>query len=198
MKVETTPIAGVKILTPACFRDERGFFLESFQSRRYSEAGIGDIFVQDNHSRSSGGVLRGLHYQVRRPQAQLVTILSGRIFDVTVDLRRGSPGFGRWFGIELSDAEPKQIYMPPGIAHGFCVLSASADVHYKVTRPYDAGDDAGIVWNDPDIGVRWPADRFTIGARDAAFPMLRDVPPHRLPQTEPMDRKTSAETEKHS
>ena len=131
------------MLEPRCFRDERGFFLESFQQARYREAGIADAFVQDNLSRSSKGVLRGLHFQVRRPQAQIVTVVRGRIFDAVVDLRRNSATFGRWFGTELSDDGPRQIYMAPGFAHGFCVLSDIADLHYKVSSLYDAEDESG-------------------------------------------------------
>ena len=172
------------MLEPRCFRDERGFFLESFQQARYREAGIADAFVQDNLSRSSKGVLRGLHFQVRRPQAQIVTVVRGRIFDAVVDLRRNSATFGRWFGTELSDDGPRQIYMAPGFAHGFCVLSDIADLHYKVSSLYDAEDESGICWNDPGIAIAWPIASPTVSKRDSAYPKLQDVAAARLPHVE--------------
>lgn len=181
MKVETTGIAGLLVITPQTFADDRGFFYESFQRERYRDAGIADDFVQDNHSRSAQHVLRGLHFQVNRPQAQLVSILRGTVFDVTVDVRPGSPTFGRWFGLELSDQKPCQIYMAPGIAHGFCVLSEIADLHYKVSRYYDPADEGRIIWNDPDIGIAWPISDPVIAPKDAASPRLRDLSPDRLP-----------------
>lgn len=182
MRVEATGIAGLLVITPQTFADERGFFLESFQRERYRDAGITDDFVQDNHSRSARSVLRGLHFQVNRPQAQLVSILRGTVFDVTVDVRPGSPTFGRWYGVELSDQKPCQIYMAPGIAHGFCVLSEMADLHYKVSRYYDPGDEGRIIWSDPDIGIEWPISDPVIAPNDAASPRLRDLPPDRLPR----------------
>jgi dTDP-4-dehydrorhamnose 3,5-epimerase len=187
MIIKDTPLTGLKLVEPACFRDERGFFLESFQLERYRAAGIEDVFVQDNHSRSNGGVLRGLHYQIKSPQAQIVTILRGRVFDVAVDLRPGSPTFGRWFGTELSDAEPRQVYMAPGFAHGFCALSDVADLHYKVSRIYNASDDGGVLWNDPDLGIQWPVSAPQVVARDAAFPRLRELTPDRLPHFPPVE-----------
>lgn len=174
-------MAGLLLIEPRCFRDERGFFLESFQCDRYQAAGIVDSFVQDNHSRSVKGVLRGLHFQVRWPQAQIVTVMHGSIFDVAVDLRPGSPTFGRWFGAQLSEDGPRQMYMAPGFAHGFCVMSDVADVHYKVSRNYDHADEGGILWNDPDIGINWPVDAPNVAKRDAAFPKLRELKPERLP-----------------
>lgn len=184
MRIEKTGLAGAFVIEPRRYEDERGFFLESFHSVRYRGFGILDDFVQDNHSRSAKGVLRGLHFQVRHPQAQIVTVMRGRIFDVVVDLRRSSPSFARWAGIELSDGGPCQLYMAAGFAHGFCVLSDMADLHYKVSRLYKAGDEGGILWSDPDIGVRWPVAAPVISARDAAFPRLRDLPRERLPQLE--------------
>lgn len=182
MKIELTPLDGILVIEPRRFRDERGFFLESYQSERYKGAGIPDIFVQDNHSHSNKrGILRGLHFQVKRPQAQIITVFRGCIFDVVVDLRSGSPSFGQWFGVKLSDEGPRQIYMAPGFAHGFCVLSDNADVHYKVNRVYDHDDEGGMLWNDPDIGVRWPVDSPYLLARDSAFPRLRDLRPDQLP-----------------
>jgi len=182
VRVEQTGLAGLLVIEPARFTDERGFFLETFQQPRYRDAGILDEFVQDNHSRSVQGVLRGLHFQVTRPQAQIVTVMRGRIFDVSVDLRRGSPTFAKWFGIELSESGPRQLYMAPGFAHGFCVLSEFADLHYKVSRIYDHADEAGLFWNDPEIGVRWPLQTPVVSARDAAFPRLRDIDGTKLPQ----------------
>lgn len=155
--------------------------MESFSLPRYRELGIDGDFVQDNHSRSVRGVLRGMHFQVKRPQAQIVTVIRGRIFDVAVDLRHGSPTFGKWFGAELSDSGPRQMVMAAGFAHGFCVLSEVADLHYKVTRLYDPQDEGGLAWNDPDVGVAWPIVPTAIGARDAAYPRLRDLARDRLP-----------------
>ena len=186
MDVRPTGISGVLVLEPRSFADERGFFLESFQRPRYRELGIEGDFVQDNHSRSVKGVLRGMHFQVKRPQAQIVTVIRGRIFDAVVDLRPGSATFGKWFGTELSDSGPRQVYMAPGLAHGFCVLSDVADLHYKVTRTYDAHDEGGLSWNDPDVGIQWPIDPSSVGARDAAFPRLRDLGRDRLPQDPPV------------
>ncbi len=182
MRVEQTGLAGLLVIEPICFADERGFFLETFQQPRYRAAGILDDFVQDNHSRSVKGVLRGLHFPVKRPQAQIVTVMRGRIFDVGVDLRHGSPTFARWFGVELSDDGLRQLYMAPGFAHGFCVLSDFADLHYKVSRIYDRADEGGILWNDPDIGVRWPVQEPIVSARDAAFPRLRELDSSHFPR----------------
>jgi len=181
MRVKLVSLPGLKLIEPQCFADERGFFLESFHAKRYGESGISDSFVQDNHSRSVQGVLRGLHFQVANPQAQIVTVIRGRIFDVAVDLRPDSSTFGRWFGIELSDKGPRQIYMAPGFAHGFCVLSEIADLHYKVTRFYDRHDEGGLIWNDHDIGIDWPIRDPTISMRDRSYPRLRDLDRKRLP-----------------
>jgi dTDP-4-dehydrorhamnose 3,5-epimerase len=182
MRVVNTELRGALIIEPRCFGDERGFFLESFQSLRYREAGIVQEFVQDNHSRSAKGVLRGLHFAIKHPQAQIVTVIRGKIFDVIVDLRRSSTTFGRWFGAELSDEGPRrQIYMAPGFAHGFCVLSEIADVHYKVSRFYDHTDEGGILWKDPQIGIRWPIANPIVSARDSAYPTLRQLDRATLP-----------------
>lgn len=181
MQIEQTTLSGVLVIEPRCFRDERGFFLESFQLARYRDAGIVDDFVQDNHSRSSEGVLRGLHFQVVQPQAQIVTVMHGRIFDVAVDLRRKSATFGHWVGVELSDDGPRQIYMAPGFAHGFCVLSEIADLHYKVSRNYESGDEGGVVWSDPEIAIDWPIQSPIVSRRDAAYPNLRALNAESLP-----------------
>lgn len=185
MLVVETKLNGALVIEPRCFGDKRGFFLESFQSTRYREAGIVDTFVQDNHSRSAKGVLRGLHFTIKHPQAQIVTIMRGRIFDVVVDLRKSSPTFGRWFGTELSDEGPRrQIYMAPGFAHGFCVLSEVADLHYKVSRLYDHADEGGIIWNDPQIGIHWPIANPIVSARDSSYPTLRHLDGQTLPHVD--------------
>ncbi|CAN1525462.1 RfbC dTDP-4-dehydrorhamnose 3,5-epimerase and related enzymes [Methylophilaceae bacterium] len=181
MIINTTPLNGLLVIEPKCFKDERGFFLETYQAERYHEAGIVDTFVQDNQSRSIKGVLRGMHFQVQYPQAQIVTVLRGRIFDVGVDLRPVSPTFGKWFGVELHDDGPRQIYMAPGFAHGFCVLSDWADLHYKVSRKYDANDEGGLYWNDTDVGIEWPIDKPIVTIRDAIFPKLNELTSIRLP-----------------
>jgi len=187
MKVERTRLSGFLVLEPKCFRDQRGLFLESFQRERYRELGILDDFVQENHSRSIKHVLRGMHFQVKKPQAQIVTVMSGRIYDVVVDLRPGSATFGQWSGTELSDEGPRQVYMAPGFAHGFCVLSEVADLHYKVGRYFDRDDDGGLLWNDPDVGIHWPISNPIMLARDAAFPRLSELTPSRLPHDPPVE-----------
>jgi dTDP-4-dehydrorhamnose 3,5-epimerase len=187
MIVKKTGLKGVLLIEPKRFSDRRGMFLESFHEARYQSAGITETFVQDNHSRSFKGVIRGLHFQIKRPQAQIVTVMRGRIFDVGVDLRSNSPTFGRWFGAELSDEGPSQIYMAAGFAHGFCVLSDVADLHYKVSRYYDADDEGGLIWNDPDIGISWPEQAKLNSARDAAFPRFRELSAEALPHDPAME-----------
>ena len=181
MRLNETGLAGLLLVEPSFYHDERGFFLETFQLERYRLAGITDEFVQDNHSRSVKGVLRGLHFQVKRPQAQIVTVMRGHIFDVTVDLRRGSSTFAKWFGVELSDDGIRQIYMAPGFAHGFCVLSENADLHYKVSQYYNRHDEGGVLWCDPDIGIRWPVAAPNVSERDGSYPKLRDTDQEQLP-----------------
>lgn len=181
MRVTAAPIAGLLVIEPDRFADSRGQFLESYQRERYARAGVADDFVQDNVSRSVKHALRGLHFQVRRPQAQLVTVMRGHVFDVTVDLRSGSPTFGHWFGVDLSEAGPRQLYMAPGFAHGFCVLSDGADLHYKVSRIYDPHDDGGLLWSDPDLSIAWPVEVPLVSPRDSGFPPLRDLKPSQLP-----------------
>jgi dTDP-4-dehydrorhamnose 3,5-epimerase len=187
VEVRETGLSGLLLIEPRCFGDERGFFLESYQAKRYAEAGIRDEFVQDNQSRSTRGVLRGMHFQMKRPQAQIVTVLRGRVFDVGVDLRPGSATFGKWFGAELSDTGPRQLYMAPGFAHGYCVLSEVVDLHYKVSRYYDPADEGGVLWNDPDIGIRWPDILPQISLRDAGYPNLRQLGVDRLPHFPPVE-----------
>jgi len=181
MRIQQTGLQGLLVIEPKRFSDQRGFFLESFQELRFRDAGITDNFVQDNHSRSRRNVLRGLHFTVKAPQAQIVTVIRGQIFDVAVDLRSASPSFGRWFGTVLSEDGPSQIYMAPGFAHGFCVLSDFADLHYKVSRAYDPSDEGGVLWNDPDIGIRWPIKEPSVSDRDLSYPTLRELDPARLP-----------------
>ena len=187
MKIIETPMEGLLLVEPRVFSDDRGFFLETYQRDRYVEAGITDNFVQDNLSRSKKGVLRGLHFQVKRPQSQLVSVVRGIVFDVVVDVRPSSPTFGQWYGVELSDINARQLYMAPGFAHGFCVLSDWADFKYKVDRKYDHGDEGGLVWNDPEVNIKWPLKDLQIISRDASFPMLRNIPLNRLPSSPPQE-----------
>ena len=156
-------------------RDARGFFLETYNARRYAAGGITGPFVQDNHSRSARGTLRGLHAQVQRPQGKLVRVVEGEIYDVALDIRRGSPAFGRWVGMRISGEDFRQLWIPPGFAHGFCVLSEVAHVEYKCTELYDASDEVSIAWNDPDIGIDWPVTDPVVSAKDARAPRLRDA-----------------------
>jgi dTDP-4-dehydrorhamnose 3,5-epimerase len=172
--VADTDLPGVKLITPRVFGDDRGFFLESWNARSFAEAGLDVPFVQDNHSRSARGVLRGLHYQLANPQGKLVRVTQGAVFDVAVDIRRSSPYFGRWTGHVLSGDNRQMLFIPPGFAHGFLVLSDSADFLYKCTTLYDPPSDRSLAWDDPDIGIDWPLDGLTplLSAKDAAAPRL--------------------------
>lgn len=154
--VETCEIEGLKIITPTVLGDARGYFCETYQYEDYKAAGISEVFVQDNQSASKKGVLRGLHFQIEHPQAKLVRVLRGEVFDVAVDLRQGSPTYGQWHGVILSEENKKQFFVPRNFAHGFLVLSDYAEFFYKVTDYYHPGDEGGIIYNDPAIGVRWP------------------------------------------
>ena len=174
--VTQTSLPGVVIVEPRVFDDERGFFMESFNARDFADAGLPTTFVQDNHSRSTRGVLRGLHYQYPAWQGKLVRALVGEIFDVAVDIRRGSPHFGEWFGLTLSAENRKQLYAPPGFAHGFCVLSDVSEMAYKCTSLYAPADDAAVLWNDPNIGIEWPIKDPILSQKDAAAPALADLP----------------------
>jgi len=188
IKVNKTPLEGFLIVELQTFKDNRGFFLETFQENKYKEAGIMDKFVQDNQSRSSKGVLRGLHFQVKRPQAQIVTVMRGRIFDVGVDLRQNSSTFGQWHGVELSDDGQRQVYMAPGIAHGFFVLSDLADLHYKVSRFYDPNDECGMIWNDSETNIDWPSITPLIHQRDATYQSISQlIDSHKLPHNPPVE-----------
>lgn len=163
--------------------DERGFFLETWNRRRYLAAGFPDVsFVQDNHSRSRKGVLRGLHYQIRHPQGKLVRVSRGRVFDVAADVNPDSPTFGQWVGVELSDRNHRQLWIPAGYAHGFCVLSDEADCEYKCTAFYDPEDEGGIVWNDPTLSIDWPVSNPLVSAKDAVLPSLDTVERSWLPR----------------
>ncbi|HTQ68825.1 MAG TPA: dTDP-4-dehydrorhamnose 3,5-epimerase [Solirubrobacteraceae bacterium] len=179
MRLHPTSIAGLVAIEPDRHGDERGFFAETYRYGWHEQAGIpaGDVFVQDNHSRSGRGVLRGLHLQLGDGVAKLVRCARGRIFDVGVDLRRGSPTYGRWAGVELDDEGLRELYVPVGFAHGFCVLSDVADVVYKQSGYYDPELERAIAWDDPEIGVRWPlpARELIISARDRAAPGLAEV-----------------------
>ena len=156
MKVIDTSIADVKLIEPKVFGDHRGFFLETYQQERYADVGIDLPFVQDNHSRSAKGVLRGLHFQKTKPQGKLVRVVSGEVFDVAVDIRKSSPSFGKWEGVILSAENKRQFWVPPGLAHGFLVLSDYADFEYKCTDYYDPADEGALNWADSDIGIHWP------------------------------------------
>jgi len=162
----------VLLIEPDVFPDPRGFFMETFHSIKYAEHGLPAVFLQDNHSRSSRGVLRGLHYQLKNPQGKLVRVVSGEVFDVAVDIRRGSPWFGKWVGAILSEENHRQMYVPPGFAHGFCTLSESADFLYKCTDLYAPGDEYGIAWDDPEIAIKWPEMDYLISDKDLANPLL--------------------------
>lgn len=184
MTVTDTPLPGVKVVHPVVHRDDRGCFVETYHERRYAEAGVRATFVQDNHSRSAKGTLRGLHMQVQHPQAKLIRVASGEIFDVAVDVRVGSPTFGRWFGVLLSDANFAQLFVPEGFAHGFAVVSDVAEVEYKCSAFYEAADEIAIRFDDPAIGITWPVTAPTLSRRDAAAAPLADLL-HRLPKFAP-------------
>lgn len=175
MRFLETALPGVIVVEPDVHRDPRGFFLETYHLDKYRAGGIPGPFVQDNHSHSVRGTLRGLHAQVRRPQGKLVRAVAGEMFDVAVDIRRGSPTFGRWFGVHLTGENFRQIYIPPGYAHGFCVLSERVHVEYKCTDFYDPGGEVGIAWNDPDIGVAWPIGEPTVSDKDGRAPRLAEA-----------------------
>lgn len=186
MRRTETPLPGVILLEPQVFRDERGFFLESYNARTLARLGIHTTFVQDNHSASRRGVVRGLHYQLRQPQVKLIRATRGVIWDVAVDLRRGSPTFGRWWGIELSAENHLQIMIPEGFAHGFCVLSEVAEVQYKCSAYYDPADERGVRWDDPQLAIAWPLGEAApvLSPRDAALPILAALPDSDLPRLE--------------
>lgn len=181
VQIADTRLPGVVVLEPAAFGDSRGFFMELYHSRGYAELGLPAAFVQDNYSRSVCGVLRGLHYQLRHPQGKLVSVLEGEVFDVAVDIRRGSPTFGQWVGEVLSADNRRQLYIPPGFAHGFCVLSDTAGFLYKCTDFYHPEDDRGVNWADATLGIDWPISDPMLSKKDHALPVLTEVPEDGLP-----------------
>ena len=161
MRILETSLSDVKTIEPTVFGDERGFFMETWSQRAFAEHGIEQNFVQDNHSRSARGVLRGMHYQIKHPQGKLVRVTQGEVFDVAVDMRKSSPQFGQWVGVELSDKNKRQLWVPPGFAHGFLVLSETADFQYKCTDIYAPEYERSLIWNDPDVGIDWPLNDLT-------------------------------------
>lgn len=175
MNVVPTSLPGVLLLEPRAFGDARGFFFESFREDRYRAAGVAGPFVQDNVSRSAKGTLRGLHFQEPKGQGKLVFVTRGSVFDVVVDVRKGSPHFGEWYGVELSDENHKQLWVPAGFAHGFCVLTETADFTYKCTGYYAPEHERAILWNDPALAIAWPVDAPKLSPKDAAAPLLRDA-----------------------
>jgi len=176
MEVVKTPIEGVLLIKPQVFGDQRGYFVETWQKERYEAAGINLPFVQDNHSKSTKGILRGLHFQKQHPQGKLVMVSLGEVFDVAVDIRKGSPPFGKWFGAILNQENQNQLWIPPGMAHGFVVLSDVAHFHYKCTDFYHPGDEGSIRWNDPTIGIDWPYKKEPVlSAKDQIAPFFKDA-----------------------
>lgn len=182
MKVTAGKIPGLLIVDPVVHGDARGFFLETYSRDRYAEAGVSGDFVQDNLSSSRRGILRGLHFQHPRGQGKLCWVIEGEVFDVAVDVRVGSPTFGRWDGVTLSSENKRQLYIPPGFAHGFCVVSERALFSYKCTDFYSAENELGVAWDDEDIGIEWPIDAPLLSDKDRANPRLRDVSSDRLPR----------------
>jgi dTDP-4-dehydrorhamnose 3,5-epimerase len=175
MRVTETELPGVLLIEPVVHRDGRGFFVETYHADRYRQHGIAAPFVQDNHSRSTQGTLRGLHLQLQRPQGKLIRVIEGEILDVAVDVRRGSPSFARWVSVRLSAENFLQVYVPPGFAHGFCVVSAIAQVEYKCTDLYDPASEIGVAWNDPAIGIAWPTRSPLLSDRDSRHPTLAAI-----------------------
>jgi dTDP-4-dehydrorhamnose 3,5-epimerase len=181
MKIITTSIEGILIIEPKIFKDNRGFFMETYNQKRYNAYGINTTFVQDNLSYSLKNTLRGLHFQIKHPQSKLVQVISGEIFDVAVDLRSGSATFGKWTGIHLSDENRRQMFIPKGFAHGFCVLSEFALFYYKCSDFYAPEDEGGIIWSDPDIGIEWPVENPIISEKDNQFQKLSCITAEKLP-----------------
>jgi dTDP-4-dehydrorhamnose 3,5-epimerase len=165
----------VIIIEPELFQDDRGFFMEMYHRKKFQEAGIKDHFIQDNRSRSRRGTIRGLHYQLGRPQGKLIWALSGEVYDVAVDIRKGSPFFGKWFGTTLSGESKRGLYIPPGFAHGFCVLSDEAEFFYKCSNLYSPKDERCIRWNDPDLAIDWPVENPIISEKDANAPLFKNA-----------------------
>lgn len=181
LKFIETSLPGVILIEPMIFQDDRGFFMETFHSEKYKDIGIAKPFLQDNHSHSRRGTLRGLHYQLKNPQGKLVFAVKGEIFDVAVDIRRGSADFGKWTGNLISAENKRQLYVPEGYAHGFCVLSETADVMYKCTDLYAPGDEYGVYWRDDAIGIQWPLADPILSKKDSEYPMLKNIEDRHLP-----------------
>ncbi|MCH2189433.1 MAG: dTDP-4-dehydrorhamnose 3,5-epimerase [Gammaproteobacteria bacterium] len=177
MKVDKCKLEGVLLVTPQVFGDDRGFFMETYNEQKAKELGLPTTFVQDNHSKSSKGVLRGLHYQSPQWQGKLVRVVSGEIFDVAVDIRAGSSTFGQWVGFTLNADNKQQLYVPEGFAHGFVVTSETAEVVYKCTSLYEPSQEGSVLWNDPEIGIDWPIDEPLLSQKDAVGQKLADLPP---------------------
>lgn len=175
MRFSEGGLPGLILVEPDVFTDARGFFFETYHARKYGQAGMTDVFVQDNISRSVRGTLRGLHYQLGHAQGKLVAVVEGAVFDVAVDIRKSSPTFGQWFGIELSADNKRQMYIPPGFAHGFCVLSDIASMTYKCTDFYSPTDERGIIWNDPTIRVEWPVAQPLMSPKDQSYKTLKEM-----------------------
>ncbi|GKW23609.1 dTDP-4-dehydrorhamnose 3,5-epimerase [Pectobacterium carotovorum subsp. carotovorum] len=176
MQIIDTAVYGAKIIQPKVFGDARGFFLETFEKKRYQKMlGIDVDFVQDNHSRSSKGVLRGLHFQKTNPQGKLVRVVRGEVFDVAVDIRQGSSTYGKWYGVLLSEENKTQFWLPPGLAHGFVVLSDIADFEYKCTDYYDPSDEGCLLWNDPELGIEWPIADPLLSEKDKLGKLFKDL-----------------------
>ncbi len=181
VKVTESSIPGMLIIDLDRYEDKRGFFMETYERRRYKKYGLDAEFVQDNQSLSCRHTLRGMHYQIRHPQGHLVHVIRGEVFDVGLDLRRKSPTFGKWYGVNLNAEMPRQVFLPAGVAHGFCVLSKEAEIYYKCTEYYYPGDEGGVLWNDPDVGIEWPTKHGIIKRRDENFPVLKDICDDQLP-----------------
>jgi dTDP-4-dehydrorhamnose 3,5-epimerase len=181
LQCQISPIPEVILVEPVVFKDDRGFFLESYHQIKYGEKGIAPVFVQDNHSHSRQGTIRGLHYQLKHPQGKLIYVICGHILDVVLDIRRGSPTFGNWCGAHLSADNRHQVFVPEGFAHGFSVLSESADVIYKCTDFYTPGDEYGVLWNDPALDIDWEVEAPLLSEKDTANPALNDIALDMLP-----------------
>jgi dTDP-4-dehydrorhamnose 3,5-epimerase len=181
MKIIKTELEGALIIEPRVFEDTRGYFMETYQQERYKDAGIDKVLVQDNLSYSVKNTLRGLHYQINKPQAKLVQVLKGKVFDVAVDIRKDSSTYGKWVGVELSDVNNRQFYIPEGFAHGFCVLSETAYFVYKCSDYYSPEDEGGILWSDPDIGIKWPVSEPVLSEKDMKYSCLKEIKPEMLP-----------------
>lgn len=182
MEVVSLEIPDVKLVKPRVFNDDRGFFMQTYHYKQYRDAGIDVRFVQDNWSHSTRGVLRGLHYQLKNPQDKLVSVIRGEVFDVAVDIRQGSPTFGKWVGAILSEENKHQLFVPVGFAHGFCVLSDKVDFVYKCSNFYTPGDEYGVCWNDPDLCIEWPIENAILAGKDREAPLLQDIPSAHLPK----------------